>query len=143
MNHKERLEYFFYCLITLFSLEHSSFIDFFENQIKNILTKNYECLSVVIPLIIKYIKNNFLKKENGNNEKGSIEFKKDVYYIIFNDVDNQDYYNIIKNIIDECDLKNNFKFLVIFPLNNNFACENFFDCISNNHQIFFANFSIF
>lgn len=143
VNHKERLEYFFYCLITLFSLEHSSFIDFFENQIENLLTKNYECLSVVIPLIIKYIKNNFLKKENGNNEKGSIEFKKDVYYIIFNDVDNQDYYNIIKNIIDECDLKNNFKFLVIFPLNNNFACENFFDCISNNHQIFFANYKNF
>ena len=143
VNYKERLEYFFYCLLTLFSQDYTSFINFFENKIKNLITKNPECLYDIIPLIINYIKNNFLIKENGNNEKGSIEFKEDVYYIIFNDVDNQDYYKIIKNIIDECELKNNFKFLVIFPLNNHLAYNKFFDFISNNHQIFFANYKNF
>ena len=138
LNHNERLEHLIYCLLSLFPIEYSDFEKFVENNIKDFLTKNVECLSDIIPKVINYIKNNILKDKN--NKEDSTKLKDDIYYIIFNDVDNEEYFKIIKKIIDECDLKNNFRFFIIIPLSNTYTINQFFEFISQEKKIFFSNY---
>ena len=70
----KRLEYFAYCLLSLFTKDYSSFNEFFENNIKDILTKDINQLPKILEIIINYLEKNILKNDiidNGiiiNNE---------------------------------------------------------------------------
>ena len=63
LKRNKRLEYFAYCLLSLFPENYESFNNFFEEKIKNELTNNFTCLPKIIKIIINYIEENILNEK--------------------------------------------------------------------------------
>ena len=177
----KRLEYFVYCLLSLFP-RNNDIKEFFENNIKNHLKKDIKCIPNIIKLILDYLEKKFIKinnddnkiifnkeltelltkfsnnynltkdeitglytlisdylKNNEINKPNPIENKK--YYIFFDEINNKDLFYMIENIIKNYNTNPNFYFIIIIPLNNEFTYKLFFDNISNNNELYFANFN--
>ena len=68
LKRNKRLEYFAYCLLSLFPDNYKSFNNFFEEKIKSELTDNFTCLPKIITIIINYIEENILNEKRNVNE---------------------------------------------------------------------------
>ena len=156
IEHQKRLELFAYSLLSLFPKNFQALKEYYE-KIKNILSDKLECLPQVIDEIIKNFSDNIIGKKmnvinnlNKNKEEKDNLFKgkedKKLYFVIFDDIINIDYNNIVEQIINKHSSNNNFKFIKIYPLINGYTLDEFFDYIFLNYDpyfpftLYFANF---
>ena len=160
VNRQKRLELFAYSLLSLFPQNFELFQNFFENNIKNLLTDKINCLKEIIREIIYFFNNYFSKDEQKDSNKGNNEeeskkdnndntelnlfnnVKQKNFFIIFDNITNNDDDNLIDKIIDNhpsTDIK--FKFIKIYPLINDYSFNKFLKCYNGqtSHTIFFAN----
>ena len=159
-SRKERLEYFAYCLLSLFPCDYTYFQEFFEDEVKNLLSEQESCLDLIIDAIMNYFEKNFFNKENyintdvkqiksKSNFSGiNMPYDKQLYckthYIIFDNIVDYKYKNLIDSIIYKKDSNSHFKFIMIFPLINKYVFETFLDYIPEreeliNSSLYFVN----
>ena len=126
---QERLEYLAYCLLSLFPCDYAFFQEFFENEVKNLLSEKESCIDLIIDTIMNYFEKNIFYKDN---------------YIIFDNIVDYKYKNLIDSIIYKNNGNSHFKFIMIFPLINKYVFDTLFDYIPErkeliNYSLYFVN----
>ena len=141
-SRQERLEYFAYSLLSLFPYNYQYFEEFFEDNIKNLLSEKENCLVSIIKEILKYFKNEFVNKETSQRKLyPSNKVNDKVLYIVFHNILDSEYNSIIESIILSSNNNFGFKFIAIYPLINVFTFEKFVDYLSE--RIYITEFSLY
>ena len=154
LRRQERLEMYAYCLLSLFPNNYTHFQQFFEDNIKYLISDDLKCFPDIIDKIIEYFSNNVFGDKAKESNLYVAENKEDIhflfnkvnekkFFIIFDDIEE----NKIKTVIDDITNKysKNFLYITIYSLKNMFGFEEFFktflDKNTKNSQniLYFAN----
>lgn len=156
-NRQNRLDLFAYCLWSLFPINYKLFQEFFEDKIKNKLTDKITCIPLIIEEIIDYFKkkvfvnekkftNENLANSNSSNPDNNIlkldtnlfsDIAEKKFFIIFDNVTDCSYKKLIDDITFKYGTNFYFKFIIIYPLVNQFTNEQFINYVVNPPDMYF------
>ena len=146
-NRETRLKRFIYLILSLFPPKYDYLPEFYYKELKNLLTKEFDCWALILDKIINYFEHKIFKKEDKikqspkESEKidqinlfNNIEDKK--FIIIFNNITNEKENNFIEKIIKKY-RDSKFKFVICYPLVNEFTFNKFIKAIFSPYDTYF------
>ena len=158
-NRETRLKRFIYLILSLFPPKYDYLPEFYYKELKNLLTKEFDCWALILDKIINYFEHKIFKKEDkikqspeektDNEEKDDNQEKEEIeqinlfkniedkkFIIIFNNIINEKENNFIEKIIKKY-TDSKFKFVICCPLINDFTFNKFINAIFSPYDTYF------